>query len=83
MGITAIKRIENRSRSTIQVLNRENPNSRGSNRVVGSGSSIAADIWIPWAPRAEDFMVHHLEIQQFGRTRYWMWQAANADGDFI
>lgn len=83
MGITAIKRIENRSLSTVQVLNRERPESRGANTVIASGSSIAADMWIPWAPRAEDFLGHHLEIQQSGRPRYWIWQAANADGDFI
>src|SRR5687768_18616973 len=83
MGITTIKRIENRSGSTIQVLNRANSSSRGANRLVAPGSSIEADIWIPWAPNPGDFAVQHLEIVQFGRTRYWIWQAANADGDFI
>jgi hypothetical protein len=80
MGITTIKRIENRSGSIIQVLNRANSSA---NRLVGSGDSIEADIWIPGAPNPGDFADHHLEIVQLGRTRYWIWQAANTDGDFI
>src|SRR5688572_23591907 len=88
MGITAIKRIENRSRSTVMLFNRAREQevgvyARGANIPIAPGSSIAADMWIPWAPAAADFPIQHLEISQGGVTRYWIWQAANADGDFI
>lgn len=41
------------------------------------------DMAIPWAPKQADFAGHHLEIVVGGVTRYWIWQATNADGDFI
>ena len=83
MGVTFIKRLENRSRSTIRLLNKENSTTRGHGIAVPPGSSIAIDMAIPWAPAQTDFAGHHLEIVVGGVTRYWIWQAANADGDFI
>ncbi len=83
MGTTWFKRLENRSQSTIKLLNIENPNSRGHNIAVPPGSSIALDMAIPWAAASTDFPGHHLEIQVNGFTRYWIWQATQSDGDFI
>lgn len=83
MSTTWIKRLENRSRSTITLLNKENPNTRGHLIGVPSGSRIAVDMPIPWAPVQSDFAGHHLELVVGGATKYWIWQATNADGDFI
>jgi hypothetical protein len=83
MSTTWIKRLENRSRSTITLLNKENSGTRGHNIAVPPGSSIAIDMAIPWAAVQTDFPGHHLEIVVGGVTRYWIWQATNADGDFI
>jgi hypothetical protein len=83
MGVTFIKRLENRSSSPIVLLNKENSTARGSGIVVPPKSRIAADMAIPWAPALGDFAGHHLEIVVGGVTRYWIWQATNADGDFI
>lgn len=83
MGTTWIKRLENRSQSTITLLNKENSGARGHNIAVPPGSSIMVDMAIPWAPVQSNFPGHHLEIVVGGVTRYWIWQATNADGDFI
>jgi hypothetical protein len=83
MGLTFIKRLENRSRSTITLFNKQDSNTRGHGIPVFPGSRIAVDMAIPWAPSLSDFSLHHLEIVVGGVTRYWIWQAANADGDFI
>src|SRR5688572_14396094 len=83
MGVTFIKRLENRSRSPIKLVNKENSNTRGNDIVVPPKSSVFIDMAIPWAPAQTDFPGHHLEIVVGGVTRYWIWQAANADGDFI
>ncbi len=83
MGTTWFKRLENRSRATIRLLNIEDPNSRGHNIAVESGSHIAVDMKIPWATSADDFAHKRLEIQMNGVTRYWIWQATQSDGDFI
>ena len=84
MGITTIKRIENRSRSAVKILHRDvNTKPRGVNILIEPGGNIAADIWIPWAPTANDFSLQHLQIVEAGITKYWIWQANNADGDFI
>lgn len=83
MGTTWIKRLENRSHSTITLINKENSGARGNNVPVPPGSSIMVDMAVPWAPAQGDFAGHHLEIAVGGVTRYWIWQASNADGDFI
>src|SRR5215217_1576803 len=83
MGTTWFKRLENRSQSTITLLNKEDSNSRGHNIAVQSGSSIALDMKIPWAALSGDFTSKHLELQVNGVTRYWIWQATHPDGDFI
>lgn len=83
MGITWFKRLENRSQSTITLLNKENSNSRGHNIAVPPGSHIAVDMAIPWAPFSGDFPSKHLELQMNGVTRFWIWQATKDDGDFI
>ena len=83
MGVISIKRFENRSRSTITLLNMENPGARGQGIPVPPGSHIVADMAIPWAPVQSDFSAHHLKIRVGATNRYSIWQAANADGDFI
>ena len=37
---------------------------------------------IPWAGSG-DFVAKHLEVQFNGVTRFWIWQALNADGDHV
>lgn len=83
MGFTWIKRLENRSRSTITLLNKHDAGTRGHNIAVPPGSSIAVDMTIPWAAAQTDFPTNHLEIVAGGVTRFWIWQATHADGDFI
>lgn len=83
MGTTWFKRLENRSRSTVTLLNKEDSNSRGHNIAVPSKTHIALDMKIPWAPFSGDFPSKHLELQKDGVTRYWIWQSTHADGDFI
>ncbi|HZY90900.1 MAG TPA: hypothetical protein VFE78_39115 [Gemmataceae bacterium] len=83
MGVTAIKRLENRSGATVRLLDVENTNVRGHGVSVGPGASLAVDMWVPWAPQVGDFPGHHLELQSNGRTRYWVWQAQRADGDYV
>ena len=70
MGVTFIKRLENRSRSTIRLLNKENSTTRGHGIAVPPGSSIAIDMAIPWASAQTDFPGHHLEIVVGAVTRY-------------
>ena len=57
MGITWFKRFENRSKSTIKLLNIEDANSRGHNIEVPPASSIAVDMRIPWAPFSGRFSI--------------------------
>ena len=83
MGVTAIKRIVNQSFASATLLNLENRTSPGHGVLIRPGESVAVDIWVPWAPRAEDFPQRHLQLQVNGQTRFWIWQAANADGDFV
>ena len=66
MGTTWFKRLENRSQSTIKLLNIEEPNSRGHNIEVAKGSSIALDMKIPWAPWSTDFPGKQLELHASG-----------------
>ena len=84
MGVTTIKRLENRSRSTVTLLNVENRNAPGSGRAVAPGERVDKDMdnWIPWAGSG-DFATKHLEVQFNGVTRFWIWQALNADGDHV
>jgi len=82
VGVTAIKRIENRSSGAISVVNIENPSSSGSGTSVAPGQTISADMWIPWAAQAGDFPKHHLEVNaQWGKV--CVWQANRSDGDQV
>jgi len=83
MGTTWFKRLENRTQSKIKLLNIEDSNSRGHNIEVPAGTHIALDMKIPWAPFSGDFQSKHIELQVNGVTRFWIWQATQADGDFI
>src|SRR5205085_9890387 len=83
MGTTWIKRLENRSSSTITLINKQDSGTRGDNIAVPRKTSIAVDMTIPWAAVQGDFPLHHLEILVDGVTRYWIWQSTRSDGDFI
>lgn len=83
MAITAIKRVANWSAASVALLDIENPNVRGHGVQIRSDETITVDMWVPWAGHQEDFPQHHLELQSDGRTRFWIWQAANADGDYV
>jgi len=83
MGFTAITRVENNSSHTVQLLDIEEPTQRGHGIPIAAGQALDIDIHIPWATQAQDFPKHHLELQLDGQTRYWIWQAAKVDGDFV
>ena len=83
MGITTIKRLENRSNSPVKLLNIENEHVPSNEVTIAPGTSLAVSIFVPWAAQAQDFPEHHLELQFDGQTRYWIWQAARVDGDFV
>lgn len=82
MGVTAIKRLDNRSGSTVTLVNVENPRAPGSGQAVPPGGRLAMDNWIPWAGSG-DFASKHLQVRYDGATRFWIWQALNADGDHV
>ena len=83
MGVTTIKRIENRSAATAAVFDLENPNARGHGVAVPPGGRLAVDLPIPWAPNGWDVPANHLEIRLGGQPRFAVWQAAKGDGDFV
>ncbi len=83
MGVTAIKRIENRSSATLKLINKENPNASVEHAPMGPGSVRDVDIWIPWAGNSWDFPGKHLEIRLNDQPRHWIWQAWKGDGDFV
>ena len=84
MGTTTIKRFENRSSNPIALFDLENTSTRGHGVTVPPGSSITVDMAIPWSATADPFNSNHrLEIRVNGVTRFWIWQAANNDGDYI
>jgi hypothetical protein len=76
--------IDNRSTSTVQLVDIENRGAPGSGAAVGPGSALQVNMWVPWATTAADFPVHHLELQFGSVTRFWIWQCATAeDGDHV
>ena len=81
--ITAITRIENQTRSTITLLDLENDKASGHGRLIAPGTSLVVNMWVPWAERSTDFPGRHLQLRLDGQTRFWIWQAANADGDYV
>jgi hypothetical protein len=83
MAITALKRIENRSNFTAKVRDLENANVKGHDVPVEPGRDLEVDMWIPWAAKQGDFGGHHLEVDYDGAARFCIWQANNADGDFV
>jgi hypothetical protein len=82
-SITAIRRIENQTRYTVSLYDRENDRADGHNVAIGPGASLNVNMWVPWAATATDFHGHHLQLRLNGQPRFWIWQAANADGDFV
>src|SRR5437764_10635003 len=83
MGVTAIKLVQNRSGSTVKVIDEENPGAPGSGKSVDPGDTLDVDIWIPWATNEAEFAKHHLEVQVGGTPTWCIWQAARPDGDFV
>src|SRR5438093_696041 len=83
MAVTAIKQVLNLSNAAARLLDIENPNARGHGVSIGPGQDLPADMSIPWAAQPQDFLQEHLELQLGGQTRFWIWQAAQLDGDFV
>jgi hypothetical protein len=83
VGVTALKRLVNWSGQTLQLRNIENPGTRGHDVPVGPDEEIEIDMWVPWAPEADDFPAHHLEVVLDGTPRAAIWQAAREDGDYV
>jgi hypothetical protein len=90
MGVTRLKRVENRSRHSVTLLNFENQSVLGHAVPIGPGAKLDVDMWIPWSTSRDDFFgrsgsppigskPHRLELQFDGQTRFWIWQA----GDFV
>ena len=81
MGVTAIKRFDNKSVGTVIVRNVE----RGQNFEISAGKTAAIDIWIPWCVSQVDFDNNHymmIEFRQPART-YWIWQGAEGIVDRV
>lgn len=87
MGITAIKRVVNNSRFTVEIANLENPNKFRNGGTVNPNSSLAVDIWIPWAATMAEFRNHHIIVEAKQGTRlvrrFEIHQRADVDGDFV
>ncbi len=89
MGITAIKRVENRSSASVTLLDIENPNVPGHGVSIAPGEGSPVSMFVPWAINAQEFLGNHhvpgkrLELQLDGQTRFWIWQANKADGDYV
>ena len=83
MGVTAIKRIENRSNATLTLINKENPNTSVERDPIAPGAARAVDIWIPWAGSSDEFKNKHLQLLLNGSARHWVWQAWKGDGDHV
>jgi hypothetical protein len=83
LGVTSIKSLDNRSSSTVTLVNVENPGAKGSGRAVAARERLDdMDNPIPWAGSG-DFASKHLQVRYDGATRFWIWQALNADGDHV
>lgn len=82
MGVTAVKRVENRTNGPITIRNVENPKAPGSGSSAAPGASLEVDLWIPWATSAKEFAKKHLVVAAPGNS-IWIWQAAHRDGDFV
>ena len=83
MGITAITMLDNRSSSTVRLLDIENPGVQGNNVPVGPGQSLQVNMWVPWANTAAQFPGQHLQLE-VGSVSFWIWQCAtDQDGDHV
>lgn len=85
MPVTAIKRIQNRSRFSVTLQSIDAPSAPSSTPFIDPGADFDLEIWIPWAPASADFPQHRLTVI-FG-TRpfsFVIWQAfIPGDGDFV
>jgi hypothetical protein len=82
MDVTTVKRVVNLSTTVVRLLD-VNMNMPAREVSIGPGQDLPADMSIPWAARPQDFLQDHLEPQPGGQTRFWIWQAARLDGDFV
>ena len=83
MGVTTLKRVQNRSRHNVAVLNLENPGATGHGVVIAPGASLKVDMNVPWSATRNGFAAKHLRVRVAGSPRYWIWQAQNRDGDHV
>ncbi|HUS16431.1 MAG TPA: hypothetical protein VM536_15645 [Chloroflexia bacterium] len=83
MAITTITRVENRASAPVTLLDIENPSAPGHGLSIPPGGVQAVQLPVPWAGDAGAFPTHRLEVQVGGQTRFWIWQAARGDGDFV
>jgi hypothetical protein len=79
MGVTAIRRIENRSTIPFSIWNME---SRWQYVEVPPGTYLETEIWIPWCTSAWGFPGQHLRLNR-GGFEWAMWQADRRDGDHV
>ena len=86
MGVTAIKRIENRSSLYVVMWNMEKSDEVAELRAQ---SYDDVDVWIPWCTRSRDFPNHHI-LLRYALRDHWephyeraIWQAAHKDGDYV
>src|SRR5437870_332492 len=87
MGVTSVKRIQNRSTKVVTVFDMEDANAHGHGVPIAPGDDLDVDMKIPFATSAEEFgrlpKPHHLQLKLEGGARYWIWQAEKGDGDFV
>ncbi len=80
MGVTAFKSLTNFT--SVEVLIRDKEN--GSTRTISPADAAGFDYWIPWCTSQSEFPRHHIEIEvPAGTLRFFIWQSADADGDFV
>lgn len=82
-GITDTLKLRHRASANLSIFDIENTNTPGHGVEVKPGDDLDCDMWIPWATNANEFTNHHLRIDIDRTPRFWIWQAARADGDWV
>jgi hypothetical protein len=84
MGVTAIKSLVNTTPGRVSIHDHENPTHPGNNTDADPYTTAACDMWIPWCTSPDDWRDQkYITIEWGGQPRYWVWQAAHGDGDFV
>ena len=86
MGVTAIKRVFNLSPYSVRFVNNENADKPGNKGLLGPGSEVDIDVWIPWCDRVEDLdrKTITVRVDDGNIGIYSIFQRADdLDGDFV